>query len=241
MRRLKNLLKSIPCVPFLYSSLLKLGQCIRSKSTENVFSEIYQKNHWGSDESVSGTGSVLSQTEKIAQELPRVFKELGATSILDIPCGDFNWMQQVDLRGIDYIGAEIVQELVQKNKETYESSSVRFEHLNLLEDDLPAVDVIFCRDCLVHLSFKDIARALQNVCRSQSKYLLVTTFTERSKNVDIATGQWRPINLQMPPFNLPAPIRVISEQCSEGEGDYEDKVLALWKIEDISQFIAVGS
>jgi hypothetical protein len=66
MRRLKNLLKSIPCVPFLYSSSLKLGQCIRSKSTENVFSEIYQKNHWGSDESVSGTGSVLSQTEKIA-------------------------------------------------------------------------------------------------------------------------------------------------------------------------------
>lgn len=142
-------------------------------------------------------------------------------------------MQQVDLRGIDYIGAEIVQELVQKNKETYESSSVRCEHLNLLEDELPAVDVIFCRDCLVHLSFKDIARALQNVCRSQSKYLLITTFTECSKNVDIATGQWRPINLQMPPFNLPAPIRVISEQCSEGEGDYQDKVLALWAVEEI--------
>jgi SAM-dependent methyltransferase len=233
MRRLKNLLKSIPCVPFLYSSLLKLGQCIRSKSTENVFSEIYQKNHWGSDESVSGTGSVLSQTEKIAQELPRLLKELGASSILDIPCGDFNWMQQVDLRGIDYIGAEIVQELVQKNRETHQSASVRFEHLNLLEDDLPEVDLIFCRDCLVHLSFKDIERAFQNISQSQAKYLLTTTFTERSKNVDIATGQWRPINLQKPPFNLPRPIRVISEHCSEGDGDYQDKVLALWKVGDL--------
>jgi hypothetical protein len=233
MRRLKNLLKSIPCVPFLYSSLLKARQCIRSMSTENVFSEIYQKNHWGSDESVSGTGSVLSQTEKIAQELPRVFKELGASSILDIPCGDFNWMQGVDLGGLDYIGADIVNELVLKNREKHGSASLHFEHLNLLEDDLPMVDLVFCRDCLVHLSFKDMRRALQNVCRSESKYLLVTTFTERSKNVDIATGQWRPINLQMPPFNLPAPIRVISEQCSEGEGDYQDKVLALWAVEDL--------
>lgn len=195
MKQVKNIAKKLPFVLYLYSCLLKGMQRIRSMNAETIFSEIYRKNHWGSDEPVSGTGSVLEQTEAIIKELPPLLKELGATSILDIPCGDFNWMQQVDLRGIDYIGAEIVQELVQKNKETYESSSVRFEHLNLLQDELPAVDVIFCRDCLVHFSFKDIDRALQNICRSLAKYLLTTTFIERSKNVDIATGQWRPLNL----------------------------------------------
>jgi SAM-dependent methyltransferase len=234
MRRLKNLLKAIPCVPFLYSLLLKGVQCARSMSTEKIFSEIYHKNHWGSDESVSGTGSVLNQTAMIARELPRLLEELEAGTMLDIPCGDFNWMQQVNLRGIDYLGADIVSELVLKNRESYGSSSVRFEHLNLLEDDLPTVDVIFCRDCLVHLSFQDIRRALQNISRSQSKFLLVTTFVKHPKNVDIATGQWRPINLQMPPFNFPDPIRVISENCSEGAGAYQDKVLALWAIADIS-------
>jgi hypothetical protein len=47
-------------------------------------------------------------------------------------------------------------------------------------------------------SVNDIFLALNNICESNSKYLLTTTFTERSCNADIATGQWRTLNLQIP-------------------------------------------
>lgn len=56
-----------------------------------------------------------------------------------------------------------------------------------------------------------------------SRYLLTTTYTERQINVESATGGWRPLDLQLPPFNFPAPLAVINENCTEGDGQYADK------------------
>ena len=77
-----------------------------------VFTEIFKRNFWGDRESVSGSGSNQEQTRVIVREIPRVLKEVGARTLLDLPCGDFNWMQRVDLSGVSYTGGEIVQDLV---------------------------------------------------------------------------------------------------------------------------------
>ncbi len=107
-------------------------------------------------------------------------------------------MKNVDLSGIKYIGGDIVEELVTQNVKEYERKSRRFKKLNLINDELPKVDLVFCRDCLVHLSFDEIFRSLGNIFKSDSKYLLTTTFPEKAKNYDIATGQWRALNLELP-------------------------------------------
>jgi hypothetical protein len=109
--------------------------------------------------------------------------------------------------------------------------------LTLFASKLPTVDLIFCRDCLVHFSFDDIRRALQNICRSGSAYLLTTTFTEQRQNQDIVTGQWRQLNLELEPFSLPKPLSLINEDCTEGEGKFADKSLGLWRIEEIGKVI----
>ena len=106
--------------------------------------------------------------------------------------------------------------------------------MDLLKDHIPEADLIFCRDCLVHLSYDHALTALRNIARGGSKYLLTTTFTERTSNRDITTGEWRPINLQLPPFSLPPPERIIVEGCTEAGGVYSDKSLGLWKIEQLS-------
>jgi len=85
-------------------------------------------------------------------------------------------MKHVDLDGIDYTGADIVADLILGNGQ-YEASKVHFCILNLIDDKLPKIDLVFCRDCLVHLSFRDTFRALHNICDSGSIYLLTTTFT----------------------------------------------------------------
>ena len=153
--------------------------------------------------------------------------------MLDVPCGDFFWMKSVDMGDVSYTGADIVEKLIAENSARYGGEKVKFRHLNLLQDNLPKVDLVFCRDCLVHFSKGDVRKALENICKSQSQYLLTTTFTDRTSNADIVTGEWRPLNLEVEPFNLAKPIEVINEDCTQADGIYQDKALGLWRVEDI--------
>jgi hypothetical protein len=110
-------------------------------------------------------------------------------------------------------------------------------HLNLLTDKIPQVDLILCRDCLIHFSYADIFRALKNICDSKSEYLLTTTFTERKINRDITTGNGHLINLEIAPFNFPAPLKSIIEGCTEDFGANKDKALGLWRVADIEHIL----
>jgi len=203
-----------------------------SKPAEDIFRNFFCENKWGGTESFSGQGSNLSQTVIIRQQLPALCRELKIRSMLDIPCGDFNWMRQVDLGTIAYTGADIVSELIAHNNR-YERPNTSFCNLNLLKHKLPKVDLIFCRDCLVHFSFQDAFTALRNVCNSDSTYLLTTTFASDRRNIDILTGSWHPLNLESPPFSFPPPLKLISEGCTQSGGAYSDKSLGLWNIVDI--------
>ena len=57
-----------------------------------------------------------------------------------------------------------------------------------------------------------------------------TSFVNLERNIDIYTGDWRPINLEKEPFNFPKPLITINEKCQEMDGIYADKSLCLWKI-----------
>ena len=201
-----------------------------------VFSFIYQNNSWGNKESVSGPGSTLSATKNIRKNLPELFEKYNIKSVLDLPCGDFNWMNHMTLDGIEYLGADIITDLIENNKKKYETSSRRFKCINLLEGGLPEVDLIFVRDCLVHLSYKDIIMALNSIVNSNSKYLITTTYYKEYSNTDIITGDWRKINLQKPPFNFPNPQMLIREFPPAPESN--DKSLGLWRIKDIKNSIS---
>lgn len=206
----------------------------KNRSTKEVFTEIYNTNHWKSLESISGTGSEITQTKSLIKDLEKLLNDMNITSVLDIPCGDFKWMQKVDLSKIDYIGADIVEELIKSNKEQYkEKNNLKFKVLNLINDPLPKSDIIIIRDCLVHLSYEDIYNAIENIKSSGCKYLLTTTFTNHHLNSNIATGDWRRLNLQEKPFNFPYPILVIKENCTNGNGEYKDKSMSLWEISKI--------
>ena len=78
----------------------------------DVFTQIYRTNKWGGNESRSGKGSSLAQTQQVRNALPGLLQAFRIRSMLDLPCGDFQWMKEVDLRGVDYLGADIVPELI---------------------------------------------------------------------------------------------------------------------------------
>ena len=104
--------------------------------------------------------------------------------------------------------------------------------MDLLEDKLPKVDLIIVRDCLFHLSFSKIKKALSNIKKSESTYLLVTSHTWKSfKTSDIKTGEFRKVNLQKDPVNLPSPLEFIVE--GNEENDQQDRCMLLYRCTDL--------
>lgn len=211
----------------------KIISLYKKRSITNKFSKIYSRNLFYGTESRSGKGSGITQTKIITQEIPALLKKLQLESLMDAPCGDFFWMGKTPLPVNNYIGIDIVDEIIRQNKIKYAAPGRIFLKKDLTTDLLPQADIILCRDCLVHLSFAHSLKAIENFKKSGSKYLLATTFTDRTHNDDLGKGFWRTLNLELPPFNFPKPRKVINENCREGNGHYTDKSLGLWFLKDI--------
>jgi len=203
-----------------------------------AFRYAYQHNFWCGAETPAGPGSSLAQTRVIADALPGLCERYGVGSLLDVPCGSFNWMAGVNLPGVRYTGGDIVPEVVAEVARRYAKRERSFLVLDLTHSPLPPADLLLCRDCLVHLSFTDIAKAIGNIRRSNIEYVLTTTFTAESGFRDIVTGDWRPINLEALPFSFPKPVELLSEQCTEQNGAFADKALGLWRVRDLPDLSA---
>lgn len=197
------------------------------------FTRIYRSNYWEGSESRSGVGSTAEMTTSIRERLPDLLHRYEVTSVLDAGCGDFNWMSRVDLKGVDYVGVEIVVDLVEENRRRHGTEGRRFECLDVVHDLLPRCDLVLCRDVLYHLSHRDILAAIANFSRSGATYLLTTTYPETTRNVDIVTGAFHRLNLQLPPFSFPPPLETLEDSYSE--------VMGLWRLADLEPSAAPGS
>ncbi len=175
------------------------------KSAEGRFVEIYQTNFW-QGESRSGTGSTYNATRNIRVHLPKILEKFKIKKLFDAACGDFNWMSQVVKNlEINYLGADIVKELILINKKKYENHKIKFSHLDVRFDKLPDADLMLCRDCLFHFSDKDVFLFLKNFLSSNIDYLLLTSHLNEEhifENRDIITGDFRNIDIFSEPFNF---------------------------------------
>lgn len=139
---------------------------LTGRDPAEIFTDYARANKWGDKDSRSGKGSNLEATVEVRRLLPALLRELGARSMLDVPCGDFFWMAHVDLAGIDYLGGDIVPDLIDANRRTHARPGVDFQVVDLIRGSVPKADVIFVRDCLVHLSHEHVRAALGNIARS---------------------------------------------------------------------------
>lgn len=224
----------------LYHPLRRLVYALRNRgrSPSDVFTDIYRHNRWQGSESRSGEGSSLQQTATLIHQLPRVLQRLGVRSMLDIPCGDFHWMSRVDLIGIHYIGADIVPDLIEANAQKYATHAREFRVIDLCTGPLPTADLVFSRDCMVHLPFGMLAQAIEQIRASGAIYLMATTFPAVKKNRDIVLGDFRPLNLQLHPFCFPPPRELIEEGCTESGGAHADKAMGIWQVSDLPRLKA---
>lgn len=198
----------------------------------DIFTNIYHENGWRDKDSKSGRGSNLEQTAHIRMVLPQIFSELGVRYLLDIPCGDFFWFKEMayEMRGIKYIGADIVPELIDYCNANYSDENHTFIVTDVTKHRPPEADLIFCRDLLGHLTNDEVRKVLKNFRASGTRYLMATTFPDRDPNVDIKTGEWRPIDLEALRYGLGPATLLINERCTDGDGHFSDKSLGLWEL-----------
>ena len=175
-------------------------------SRQRVFEHFFATNFWGSDQSRSGLGSEKAFTERYRRELLVLLKKQGYASLFDSPCGDLNWMTDViAATEIRYVGGDISSGVVEAVRQRHPELEVRV--FDICEDTFPKVDVWHCRDCLFHLPFADIRKALANYVSSQIPYALLTTHKGRwHRNLNVTTGGFRYLDLERAPINLPRAV-----------------------------------
>ena len=204
-----------------------LGQKIKNTKYEKKFELIYKTNYWKSNiiGSRSGRGSDNDTTDNIRKNLTKFLSEKEISTILDIPCGDFYWMSKINLRNINYHGADIVSEIIKTNNKKFKSKNIRFSKLDIVKDNLPFTDFLLCRDCLVHLDIDEIFLALNNIKKAKPKFFASTCFLDYSNKTSDLDDNWKPINLSKNPFNLRPPDFILNDSNS----DQNSKKLFIWK------------
>ena len=182
-----------------------------------VFNSIYKSNHWVQVDdtlpkqniSVSGHGSNTGteQFKNLEKNFNNFFKEYKIKSILDMPCGDFLWINEIiKNKDIEYLGIDIVNDLIEKNKIKYLNNKINFETHDIVNFKTSKLfDLIIIRDLFIHLDLDDIKKILKNLSEINFKYIALNSY-ENIINEDVLIGKHRKINLLEKPFSLKKPF-----------------------------------
>lgn len=208
-----------------------------TKEPAMVFNEIYRSNYWGSAESRSGIGSEAVFTARYRERLATLLRNQGLRQVFDAPCGDLNWMAQLitdPINDIDYVGGDISSSVIDDARRRHSELDLRV--FDITTDPFPAADVWHSRDCLFHLPFKAIFRALSNFVDSSIPYALITSHRARllHRNLDVDFGGFRFLDLERPPFSLPQPIERIPDFTV---GRDFPRYVCFWSREQIAQAV----
>ena len=214
-----------------------------------AFSDIYDKGVWkGGGGSGRGSDRLSSYHSKFI--LMELFFHYGFTSMLDAPCGavhgswtrDFLFGIKSVLPCFKYHGLDAVGSVIDKNIAAYADFKdwMAFGQMDLSVESSDfrsistGLDVILCRDALQHLPTKNIAGVINNFCKSNARYLLVTSYPHNTQNKEVPQiGNYFQNNLQIKPFNFPDPLESIYEGNHAINAKAGLNYLLLYKLEDM--------
>lgn len=177
----------------------------KSLDPQKTFSEIYEKRKWGSspddDYGSSGQGShkdhIVNPYIEVIDRLSRT-EGFEGMKFVDLGCGDFNVGKSIHRLSKKYIGVDVVEDLINRNRSKHSKENLEFICLDIVNDPLPEGDVCFLRQVLQHLSNEQIKTILQKL--KSYKWVFITEHYPSSDllvtpNLDKRTGSG--IRLQM--------------------------------------------
>lgn len=175
----------------------------------------------GLPETRCGKGSTLAATKSLRAALLPLIKLLNIRSLVDAPCGDCNWISTLNLAANDvfYVGADSDP----ANLEDARRRGMRVTQRNIIAEDLPNADLLFCRDFLQHLTDAEIFEFMcRHVNPKRYKFIALTSHDVDHYDHLAVSGQYRPINMTRAPFMWPLPHHSIYD----GAG----RIMGVWRL-----------
>ncbi|MBA2726794.1 MAG: class I SAM-dependent methyltransferase [Parachlamydiaceae bacterium] len=208
-----QLLKVIGCM-----QLVLMGLHAEEKEAEEIFTTIYDTGYWGVNAEgigYSGTGSTVDQARPYMKFVQDFMAKNAIKSVVDVGCGDWTFARHMNWNGIDYIGYDVVQSVIERDKERFATDNINFIFANAIETDLPSADLLICKDVLQHCNNDDIASFLLQC--PKFKHCLITNDvnpdTLSSQNFPTERGGCtHAVDLTQPPFNVEG-VKVLTYQA----------------------------
>jgi SAM-dependent methyltransferase len=192
---------------------------------EQVFQTIYERNDWGLG---SGPGSLPSGLEAYYRFLEHVLRTCRPSRVVDFGCGYFAPYANIDWGDCAYIGIDVVEKCAWQNLR-YVTPKRAFLHCDWCDmAELPEADLALCKDVLQHWSHQDVCRGLARL--SKYPFVLITNSIVCGggvANSEIGTGGFRPLNVALPPYSLPAKESQTYRVGTNSEMD--EKLILLWE------------
>lgn len=167
-------------------------------TTKEIFSKIYEDGAWGKSPDqehkyFSGNGShdrsIVNPYVIAVEKFLSSFEK--KPNVVDLGCGDFSVGSKLRHLCDKYIACDIVESVINFNKEKYQGLDVDFRTLDLTRDALPEGEIVFIRQVLQHLSNDKISAALPRIA-SKYKYLVLTEHLPSTRsfahNIDKPAG-----------------------------------------------------
>lgn len=180
-----------------------------SDPTFEVFRQIYASNLWRGG---SGPGSEVAASEAYRRVLDAILRAADVNSVVDAGCGDWQFSCLVDWSRTRYLGVDIVPELIDHHRQAYSSNGIEFRAVDIRTRPLPRADLLVCKDVLQHWDVESIRAFLSRNLR-RYRYALITNdvasihVEPEMLNGEIPVGDWRPLDLELPPFGMRAQWR----------------------------------
>lgn len=181
--------------------------------TRDAMEQVYNQNLWGNNDSEFYSGIGSHHPELVEPYIEAVVSFLTSfdtpLTVCDLGCGDFNVGKELVAYTRKYHAVDIVEHLIEHNKDRFKSDTLEFHCLDIASDDLPTGDCVLIRQVLQHLSNAEVQQVLSKLI--DYKYVILTEHIPENKfipNKDIISGQGirlkkqSGINLLASPFNL---------------------------------------
>ena len=176
-------------------------------------------------ESISGGGSTMASTVAFRYFLPKYIEKYSISSILDIGCGDWHWMSTIreEFSEVDYEGWDASEDMIGPMNEKYGAGNTRFLVKDIIDNEYPSVDMVIARDVLFHLKEEYLQIVLKNIKKAGVSFLMTTTFPDLQENEELVPKKYegwgfRPINLDIKPYNLGECIESFKETIAPNRG-----------------------
>lgn len=174
-----------------------------------TFSNIYRTGAWSEQFSMplSGPGSTVENSLPVIDIITTLHAEGSISSILDVGCGDLEWIQSVEpirTRKLRYYGLDLVPEVIERNKAHH--SWFRGACENALECRKFDADLVLIKDVAFHMTNPQISQLLEILRRSTWRYCLLSCYECASNEGRTLDSQYHfaEANLTLPPFGIDA-------------------------------------